>query len=137
MKAQAENPAIIKYGHLLPANGLYPAKWVDIFSRKNSEYKISDVEAVFIPRNEINGPPEENQEFWGKYSAYNKRWDADLGNSCVDWMQPDGLTPSFVFGYFLRCGFADKSIFHMALREFAQIQECEWAREMLAGYNRG
>jgi hypothetical protein len=76
----------------------------------------------------------EDGEFWGRYKTYNQRWNSDLGNSCIDWLQPDGKTAERIFGYLLCAGFASAAELKRAIEEFGHIEECSWAREMLQGF---
>ena len=48
--------------------------------------------------------------------------------------KPGGLNPEQVFGILLGRGFESRQELARALREFAHIQECEWARQMLVGF---
>lgn len=134
MRTAQANPALKQFGHLLPENGRYPAKWVDIFWNTNDEMKVKDVEVVFVPRGGPIGDGEESEEFWARFAHYNRGWMADLGNSCADWLEPGGITPAWIFGDMLQRGFVTKADELQALKEFAHIAECQWARDMLDAY---
>ena len=95
MRTADRNPAFRRFRHLLPVSGLYPARWVDVFSNTDDELKYYDVEVVFIPRDAAGA--DLDRAFWDEFAAYNERWIADLGNSVAGWMQPGGLTPEYVF----------------------------------------
>lgn len=137
MRTQDDNPAFQLFGHLLPASGMYPAAWVDIFSNTDDRtFRYKEVEVVFVPRGK--GPrgeaaPELDEAFWSAFAAYNEDWIGDLGNSVMGWMQPGGLTPEGVFGGMLATGFVDKAELDAAIAEFAYIEECEWARRLRDG----
>jgi SOS response regulatory protein OraA/RecX len=49
-------------------------------------------------------------------------------------MEPGGDTPAIIFGQLLERGFTDRAELQRALEEFAHIEECEWAREMLQSF---
>jgi hypothetical protein len=132
MHTQNQNPAYQRFAHLLPENGRYPARYIDIFWNRRADRKVYDVEVVFIPR----GPAEllvlgEDREFWNAYATYNMRWSQDLGNSCNNWLEPDGDTPESIFGHLLVAGFVNETELRRAVEEFGSIEECSWAREML------
>lgn len=131
MRNQDTNPAYRKFGHLLPPSGLYPARWVDIFSNTDSRYKYNEVEVVFVPRGVLGIVLD--REFWDEFADYNSRWLGDLGNSVSGWMEPGGLNPEKVFGGMLVYGFSSQQAFAEAISEFAAIEECDWARELKAG----
>jgi len=132
VRTQHDNPAFQRFRDLLPASGLYPAAWVDIFSNTDDDtFRYRDVEVVFVPRGK--GPrgeegPELDREFWSAFASYNEHWIGDLGNSVMGWMQPGGLTPEGVFGGMLATGFVSQAELDNAVAEFAHIEECDWAR---------
>jgi hypothetical protein len=130
MRTQNNNPAFLAYRHLLPADGRYPAKWVDVFSNTDDDMRFCDVEAVFIPR---GAGIEFDLAFLDAFADYNARWIGDLGNSVAGWMEPRGLNPEKIFGLMLYSGFVDQKELDTALGEFAHIEECEWARQMVDG----
>ncbi|MDB5437822.1 MAG: hypothetical protein JWM33_249 [Caulobacteraceae bacterium] len=131
MRTQADNPAYQRFRYLLPADGLYPARWVDIFSNSDDSLRYYDVEVVFVPRG--NGAPELDRAFWDAFADYNRHWMGDLGNSVAGWMQPHGLNPAKVFAMMLVYGFVNQEELNNALHEFSYIKECNWAREMVGG----
>ena len=133
MRTQAANPAVSRFKNLLPRSGRYPAKYVDVFWNREDDGRVKDVEVVFIPRREV-GDDDKANSFWREYATYNDRWESDLGNSCSDWLQPGGQTPEGIFGYLLGSGFSSPKELERALEEFAHIDECAWAREMLKYY---
>ncbi|MBB4265737.1 hypothetical protein [Roseospira visakhapatnamensis] len=126
MRYEKENPVFDPA--YLGDTKLYPAEHVDIFWRRDENFLIRDVEVALAPRDALKNP--EKQQ---RYSQWRKTWTANLGNSCADWMQPNGTTPAEVFGVLLSCGFADHLELKHALREFSSIQGCDWARDMLKG----
>jgi hypothetical protein len=131
MRTQNDNPAYQRFAHLLTETGLYPARYADIFWNRGEDRKVQDVEVVFIPRE--SPALAENPEFWSVYRTYTRPWSNGRGNSCANWLTPDGSTPESIFGYLLRDGFADQNELRRALEEFSSIAECSWAREMLRG----
>jgi hypothetical protein len=133
MRTQSLNPAVSRFNYLLPKSGRYPVEFVDIFWNRDNDGKVKDVEVVFIPRRKV-GDDKEVDGFWDEYAAYNKRWESDLRNSCSDWLQPGGQTPEGIFGYLLGTGFSSPQELERALEEFAHIEKCAWAREMLKYY---
>lgn len=143
MRTQLQNPAYERFRHLLPPSGLYPARWVDIFSNTTEDYQYNDVEVVFIPRGAVGITFDD--DFWDAFADYNGRWLGNLGNSVADWMEPGGLNPDKVFGGMLAHGFSSKQTLADTIGEFASIEECEWARlmhtgkfkEVLAAFGRG
>jgi hypothetical protein len=132
VRTEAHNPAHRRYAHFLPPSGLYPARHVDIFWNWDNEHKAKDVEVVFIPR-DVDLP--KNEYYGRQFDHYVMQWDFDLGNSCSDWLQDPLFTPEGVFGVLLRDGFSNETELQRALEEFARIEECEWARNMLRGFN--
>jgi hypothetical protein len=133
MKTQNQNPLIKRHSHLLAEDGKYPAEHVDIFwntELSNVGNLIKNVEVVFAPR-------PRSREDANDFSEYYKRWRYDLGNSCSDWLKEGGLTPAEIFGFMLWSGFLNRDEMVSALREFAHIVECDWARSMLWGYTEG
>lgn len=135
MRTQDENPAYQLFAHLLPASGLYPAAWVDIFSNTDDDtFRYKEVEVVFVPRGKApdgTEGPNLDRGFWDAFAAYNAHWAGDLGNSVMGWMKPGGLTPEHVFGNMLATGFVDRGELRTAVEEFAHIEECDWARAIL------
>jgi hypothetical protein len=129
MKLRSQNPVYPRFKHLLSSNGRYPAKHVDIFWNRDDDQRITDVEVVFIPRAALR-----DEELQAEYAQYNKRWTSDLGNSTEHWLEEHGYTPEDIFGHLLRHGFRSEKVTQVALREFAHIEECEWARLMLRGF---
>lgn len=134
MRNQNENPLYLKFKHLLPESGLYPAQWVVICWNEDEDRKVKDVEVVLIPRGKsIEQYPDGLINAWSAY--FNARWSKDLGNSLLGWMEPRGLTPGDVFGMLLKSGFSSKEEAKRAVEEFAGIAEAEWARQVLRGLN--
>jgi len=107
----------------------YPAEHVEILWNRAPNFKVRDVEVALVPRLVIAEP---NRR--ARYTAWRKNWTANLGNSCTDWMRPNGVTPAEVFGVLLSCGFADTLEMKHALREFSGIEGCDWAGDMLKGF---
>lgn len=59
--------------------------------------------------------------------------ECDAGASSVDWCGGDPrLTPEGVYAFWEEIGFSSPSVRRLAWRALSQIQECDWARSMLA-----
>ena len=129
MQRQSQNPVYTQFEHLLPSSGRYPAKHIDIFWNLDSDGKVTDTEVVFVPREALR-----DKELQAKYAEFNEQWASDLGNSLADWLKEDGLTPEGIFGHLLHHGFASEGALGNTLKEFAHIEESEWARRMLRGF---
>jgi len=50
-------------------------------------------------------------------------------------LQAPAPTPEGIFEVLLREGFSNETELERALKKFAHIEECEWVRNMLAGFN--
>ena len=136
MHTQNQNPAYQRFAHLLPKSGRYPARYIDIFWNRRDDRKVHDVEVVFIPRGSDELPAvSEDPELWSAYAAYDQPWSADLGNSCANWLKPDGDTPESIFGHLLVGGFVNERELRRAIEEFGSIEECSWVGEMLRRYH--
>ena len=129
MKEESRNPVYPHFKHLLSQTGRYPARHIDIFWNLTDEWTIKDVEVVFVPREALA-----DQELQTKYRRYNGQWVANLGNCVEQWLKEDGYTPEMIFGRFMHYGFASDAETRRALEEFAHVEECEWARLMLRGF---
>ena len=132
MRTEERNPAYREYGHLLPPSGRYPARWVDIFWNSDANSKIKDVEVVLIPR-DLKIPADNG--YGRRMDIYMNKWTSDMGNSFTKWLRTPLLTPEGVFGALLRTGFSSETELRSTLEEFVHIEECEWARNMLTGFN--
>jgi hypothetical protein len=131
MKNAHSNPLMKPFSNMLAEDGKYLAEHVDTFwniERKDGNLLVKDVETVFAPKERTKHPDLLNQ-YWNYY----KRWSCDLGNSCDGWMEGE-LTPAIIFGDMLRSGFLNQNELVSALKEFSHIVECNWAREMLSGF---
>jgi hypothetical protein len=129
MKDESSNPVYPHFKHLLSQVGRYPARHIDIFLNLTDEWTIKDVEVVFVPREALA-----DQELQTKFTRYNRQWVANLGNCTEQWLKEDGYTPERIFGRFLHHRFASDAETRRALQEFGHIEECEWARLMLRGF---
>ena len=129
MKEESGNPIYPHFKHLLSQTGRYPATHVDIFWNITDEWTIKDAEVVFVPREALT-----DQNRQAEYAKYVRQWDENLGNCTEQWLKEDGYTPERIFGRFIDYGFASDTEIHRALKEFAHIEECEWARLMLRGF---
>ena len=67
------------------------------------------------------------------YSAeyFSLRWTFVVGNCNVDWLRNPLCTPEAVFGQMAAIGFASPAEAINAIRQFAKIDACGWARAML------
>jgi hypothetical protein len=128
LKHEHENPLFPTCRYLITPDGFYPAADVDIFWNVDDDSKVHDVEVVLAPRSALS-----NRLLQQKFAAWNSQWISDLGVSCSGWLQPGDLNPAKVFGQLLRRGFKSQDEFFSALREFAHIDQCDWARDILEG----
>lgn len=131
MRTQEKNPMWRSFKNYLPTSGLYPARWVDIFSNTDKKLRYRDVEVVFVPRG--TDGPEISRELWDEFALYNRKWLGDLGNSVDGWMEQGGWRPEHIFGFMLDRGFVSQGELETAIKEFAHIEECQWARDMRDG----
>jgi hypothetical protein len=129
MKKESSNPVYPHFKHLLSQTGRYSARHIDIFWNLTDERAIKDVEVVFVPREALA-----DQELRNKYKRYSSQWVANLGNCAEQWLKEDGYTPERIFGRFMHHRFASDAETRRALEEFAHVEECEWARLMLRGF---
>ena len=53
------------------------------------------------------------------------------GACWVGWMDHPGFGPEEVFGKLVRLGFKNASYVEQAIRQFARVDQCQWARNML------
>lgn len=131
MSHHRSNPLLRDFGHLIGESGLYPAFHIDVFWNVDDQRRVKDTAVVFVPRHALHLP-----EMQKAFAAFNAEWRSDLGNSCEDWLTEGGLTPSSVFGTLLAQGFVFQDELDRALREFAMIRECDWARDMIKAFRR-
>jgi hypothetical protein len=71
---------------------------------------------------------------------FSLRWTFVVGNCDVEWLQDPLYTPEAVFGQMVAIGFASSAEAIHAIRQFAKIDACAWARSMLpriAGWRLG
>lgn len=103
----------------------------------NGPPRVSDVYVEYVPHAVRYGHEPAPDGFWSAQRALTIDMDCDAGNSCADWCDGTDLrsTPAGVFGgMLLDGGFASPDEMVKALRQFAKIEQCEWAREVLASY---
>lgn len=131
MKRENKNPAFHRFKNELPKSGLYPERDVDIFWNVNDDLKIIDVEVAYIPRRLLADP---SDEFWNQWAMFDDQWISNMGNSLADWLGKEGDNPATIFGYMSYSGFDSKDVLEKTLEEFAHIEECQWARDMLRGF---
>lgn len=62
---------------------------------------------------------------------FSLRWTFVVGNCNVDWLHNPLCTPEAAFGQMAAIGFASSAEAINAIRQFAKIDACSWARTML------
>lgn len=149
----ADNPALDWFRHLLPKDGLYPAEDVVIYwNLKGNPPLIQDVAVVFYPRKymEEKNYSDHPAEMMISVCYSKERFYESSGNCNSDWMKYDnkksppphdpetntnfGFGPNEDFEGLKALGFASSEEEHRAIKEFARIRECQWARDMLFNY---
>ncbi len=101
-------------GDACRAHGDVPARW-------SGPSRVTDLVVVEITaRNK-------DTDWW----AYSERYDCSDGNCWSGWATADGHGPEVVFRGLLVTGFKSPDHLIDAIREFAKIRQCRWAREML------
>ena len=72
----------------------------------------------------------------GDGAVRDRSWRCSWGAVYTDWLSPGDWTmnPEWVFGELLlvQYGFRDGEVAEKAIRMFARIRECDWARRMVA-----
>ena len=109
----------------LPKSGRYPAKDVSIYWNQNDDGKVKGVEVVFRPK-QLVPTPVDDAEFVVMYRECVRQWDANLDLS--------ERSPENVFGWLVKKGFANNAELKRALEEFAHIEKCRWAMEIVKGF---
>lgn len=146
----SDNPALTWFSHLLPEDGLYSAEDVMIYWHyEDSSKKVCDVAVIYLPRTHMKQKGYKDHPVTNMVSAvYSKDlFQASSGNCFLDWMKYDnqksppphdpdtranlGFGPNEDFECLKAWGFASPEEEHRAIREFAQIRECQWARYAL------
>jgi hypothetical protein len=114
-------------------DGLIEAQHVTVYWDFGPDCKsVRNLSVVYCPRTVMTS---RDFDIWRDWDTF----DCVMGNCCTDW--PEGRDargnpdfencPAGLFGHLLAYGFTDKDEITRALREFAHIKECPWAREML------
>ena len=148
----AENPALKWFGNLLSEDGLYPAEDIMIYFNQDYENscKVFGVAVVYFPRKHIQEKGyEDHPTVMMISSIYNKNLFQCSSGNCFfdDWMKyhnkksppphdPEvdanlGFGPDEDFECFKAWGFTTPEEKKRAIKEFARIRECQWARDML------
>ena len=148
-----DNPALDFFGHLLLDDGLYPAEDVMLYFNLDlgNSGGVSDVSVAYLPRKYIKSKGYRDHPVWQMMSScYNKALFRCSSGNCFleDWMKynnkksppphdPDtnanlGFGPDEDFQCFKAWGFSSDEERERAVREFARIRECEWARKELS-----
>lgn len=89
---------------------------------------VCTVAVAYFPRRFIPNNKHPVWDYWCRYD----QWQFVRGNCEVDWLTTKFDTPEAIYGYMADCGFSSTSEHIRAIREFARIEECDWARKMLA-----
>lgn len=130
-----DSPMIGRYTVGIDKHGLIDASQVVIAwnYRTSEEPKgIANVTVLYRPRDRMTA--DELHRFGDWISRY---WSATAGNVSAKWMtttlddQGAPMQPTERFGDMLASGFIRTEELNRAVREFARIKECEWARRML------
>lgn len=129
MHTQSSNTVVNHYRHMLSPSGRYPQQYVTIVW--NADPAVTELEVVFIPRSFT--PDEAEIDLWEQFLGYLEDWDCHEGHVSYEWLTQDAWTPAAVFGRLLSRGFASRQAMINAIDEFAQIEEADWAREMMLG----
>ena len=146
-----DNPALDWFSHLLSEDGLYPSEDVMIFwNREDGVLQVRDVAVVYRPRKYMKAKGYVDHPAGMMISSlYNNRlFQGSSGNCFIqDWMKYGnkipppphdsesgsklGFSPDGDFKCFEAWGFVSPEEERRALREFARIRECQWARDRL------
>lgn len=145
----ADNPALDWFRHLLPEDGLYPAEDAMIYWNRDDKGRIKNVAVVFYPRKYMAEKNYDDHPVQMMVSAcYSKESFFNSSGNCSSyWMKYDnkksppphdpetnansGFGPNEDFAGLKALGFASPEEEHRAIKEFARIRECQWARDML------
>ncbi len=106
---------------------LIPAEHVDVYWNAHEDLKSGTFEILVIDRRELSGNEELQREAARYSSSAGCHMDSWLASE-HPFLKPEGL----FINVWTECG-ADREAMKSALEQFAKIQECEWARTMLAG----
>jgi hypothetical protein len=139
----ATAPTVRFFGHLIPEDGIVPARDVRVYFNMFSPQRIRDVAVVFLPR--INGRPAPNSHpvrSQLRYATRNLR--CSSGHVFPAWMRDDPSLsisidpnigcdphshPDSLWKMMCHVGFLDDGEAQRARDEFARIEECGWARD--------
>lgn len=92
---------------------------------------VVEVEVIFVPRDAATEAPDTP---WYGFDDYAAEWDNSAGNRSGDWLTTESHTSAAVLGQLMARGFSSRVAMVNALDEFAQIEEANWAREMVAAF---
>lgn len=140
-KTGDQSPAYRFYRKLLKPDGLIDAKHIEVYfdfdsdptvlnAKGHPKSGVFNVVVAFIPREHaFNDHGDEFMSYWMAWDT----WDNCVGSSSMNWMKNKYETPEAVFaGLCGEYGFTRKEEFYRAVREFARIRQCQWARDMIA-----
>ncbi|EHM01407.1 hypothetical protein HMPREF9946_02146 [Acetobacteraceae bacterium AT-5844] len=107
------------------SKGFFPAREALIAFNTNDKFQVTEVYVFQDLRGSpawSEGPPWELEKAHFTYGAFFTKW-----------MNGDhDMTPEWVFSNIIAFnGCADSLVLERAIREFAKIEECGWARAML------
>lgn len=132
-KTGDRSPMLGRHNVGIDKKGLIEAKHVTVYWDFGPENKtVRNICVVYCPREVMTT---RDFDIWRGWDTF----DCVMGNCCSGW--PEGWDssgkpdyencPTGLFGHLLAYGFTDKDETTRALKEFARIKECSWAREML------
>lgn len=123
-----KNPAYEWFPHLLSPSGRCPKRYAEI-NWNLINMKVQDVQMVFYPIGSDKIPEQILEPvFQDAFDSYLAHWTCNL--HC----DRETYGPEGIFGHLLSYGFLNKSELRAALKQFAEIEECDWARNMLRGF---
>src|ERR1700752_1901660 len=99
-----------------------PDQHAQVLWNENEDFQITEICIVYYSDAQLQN------QLAGRYQNSN-------GADTTGWLSNAHpiANPAGLFGYLaFRCGFHSKAVATECLREFAQIEGCAWAREMLA-----
>lgn len=133
-KTGDRSPMLGRYSVGIDKARLIEAEHVVVYWDKGPDYKsVSNLCVAYCPREVMT---EKDFDIWWAWDTF----DCVMGNCCTGWpagkhssgeTDDYGNCPTGLFGHLLNSGFTDKEEMTRALREFARIKECHWARRML------
>lgn len=125
------------FGHRLNDENIYPAQHCCIFWNNvgpDFPENVNHVSVAFMPRPPTGSiyfddiPGEKLPAYDKACSDYASQFENSAGNDAMDWMGHNMATPDAVWATLNEIGFANRVQRHRAIREFAKIDCCNWAR---------